>query len=117
MISTAQPTVLLDALAADPKGSAQMLARAKSDPEGALRMVAQQFEALVMDIVLKGLRKTLSEESMFDSEATQLYTDLLDQEMSKRLASSGQLGLADLLVNQLNKLNGAVKKDAGSPIT
>lgn len=101
-------------MAADPKDSARLLSRAKSDPEGALRVAAGQFEALVFDQVLKGMRKSLTspEESLFDSEATHMYRDLLDQEMSSKLASSGQLGLADLLVKQLSRQLGTVKEAA-----
>ena len=113
MIPPLNAPVLVDGLASDPKVSAQLRARAVKDPEGALRTAAQQFESLVLDLVLKGMRKTLSEESLFDSEAGRLYTDLLDQEMSKKLARSGQLGLADMMVKQLSQLSGSVKKPAG----
>lgn len=104
--------LLREGMAADPQASARLLSRAKTDPEGALRVAAQQFESLVFDLVLKGMRKSLSapEESLFDSEATHMYRDLLDQEMSKKLASSGQLGLADLLVKQLSQAGGRVKE-------
>lgn len=116
MIPNTHASALLDGLAGDPKNSAQLRARAKEDPEGTLRMAAQQFETLVLDMVLKGMRKSVSENSLFDSEATKLYTDLLDQEMSKKLSTSGQFGLADLMVKQLTQLNGPVQKDAVKPI-
>lgn len=103
-----------EGMAADPKASQRLLTRAQTDPEGALRTAAQQFESLVFDLVLKGMRKSLSspEVSLFDSEATHMYRDLLDQEMSRKLAGSGQLGLADMLVKQLSQVRGAVKESA-----
>lgn len=104
--------VVREGMAADPKASQRLLTRAQTDPEGALRVAAQQFESLVFDLVLKGMRKSLTspEDSLFDSEATHMYRDLLDQEMSRKLAGSGQLGLADLLVRQLSQARGAVKE-------
>lgn len=114
MIPSVNAAALSDGMAADPKASARLLARAKSDPEGALRTAAQQFESQVFDLVLKGMRKSLSapEESLFDSEATHMYRDLLDREMSKQMSASGQLGLADLLVKQLSALQGTIKEAA-----
>ena len=116
MITAGNAGALMDGLAADPMVASQLRERAKKDPEGALRLVAQQFEALVMDIVLKGMRKTVSEDSLFDSEASRMYTDLMDRELSRKLADSGQLGLADMLVKQLNQLTAPVKKDLPGPL-
>jgi len=118
MIAPVDTAAVMQGMAADPKASARLMAQAKSDPEGALRVAAQQFEALVFDLVLKGMRKAhSSEESLFDSQASNMYRDLLDHEMSKKLASSGQLGLADLMVQQLSQIRGEIKTVQQEPIT
>jgi len=118
MIPATDASALLDGLAADPKTSAQLRARSNTDPKGALKLAAQQFESLVLDIVLKSMRKTVSEESLFDNESTRLYTDMLDQEMSKKIASNGGLGLADMLLKQLEQsgVTPPVKKEPFTPI-
>ncbi|MFN0314229.1 MAG: rod-binding protein [Burkholderiales bacterium] len=118
MIPSATAFVPPSGLAGDPKTTAQLRGRTEKDPEGALKMAAQQFESLVLDIVFKSMRKTVSEGSLFDNESTRLYTDMLDQEMSKKIASSGGLGLADMLLKQLQPLGAAqaVKKESLSPI-
>lgn len=110
-------TVPATGLAADPQVASQLRQRAKEDPEGTLRTVAQQFESLVMDMLLKGMRKTVSEDAFFDSEATRTYQSLMDQELSRKFASSGQLGLADMLVKQLNQLNAPIKKPDSGPLS
>jgi peptidoglycan hydrolase FlgJ len=111
-------------LASDPKALGSLRARAAKDPEGTLQEAARQFEMIFLDMMLKGMRKTVPGDSMFDSEATRTFTSILDQEFSRKLADQGGLGLADLLVKQLSQLHGghaakadtAVKKSADLPI-
>ena len=111
-------------LAADPKALGSLRARAAKDPEGTLKEAARQFEMIFLDMMMKSMRKAAPGESMFDSEATRTFTSVLDQELSRKLADQGGLGLADLLVKQLSQLQStaaagaeqAVKKSADLPI-
>jgi len=99
------PTVTMG-LAADPRALGDLQRRAKTDPEGALTEVARQFEALLLEQMLKTMRTAASGETWFDSESSRLFTELLDQEYAGRLAETGGLGLAELLVQQLSDLRG-----------
>jgi flagellar protein FlgJ len=87
-----------------------------------LKEVARQFETLFLDMILKSMRSATASDSVFDSEATQMFTGLLDHEYSRKLADKGGLGLADLLVRQLSQIKGelqnsaAVKKSEVLPI-
>ena len=91
-------------LAVDPKALGELKRRAAEDPEGALKTVAQQFEQLLLDQMMRAMRTAAPGESLLDNEATRIFTGLLDQEFSRKLAASGGLGLADLLVAQLTRL-------------
>ncbi len=73
---------------------------AQNSPE-ALKKVAQQFEALLMNMMLKSMREAVPQDGMFDSDQTRLYTSMLDQQLSQTMASKG-IGLADALVRQLS---------------
>jgi flagellar protein FlgJ len=91
-------------LAADPKALGELKRRAVQDPEGGLKAAARQFETLLMDMMMKSMRKSASGESLLDNEGTRMFTSLLDQEYSHRIAERGGLGLADLIVKQLSQL-------------
>lgn len=88
-----------------------------------MKEVARQFETLFLDMILKSMRSATPSDSVFDSEATQMFTGLLDHEYSRKLADKGGFGLADLLVRQLSQIkaeqlenSAAVKKSEVLPI-
>ena len=101
------PLVINPGLAADPKALGDLKRRAVEDPQGALEAVARQFEALLLDIMMKSMRSAAPGESLLDNEGSRLFTSLLDQEFSRKLSEQGGLGLADLLVKQLSQLRGS----------
>ncbi|NDL62615.1 flagellar assembly peptidoglycan hydrolase FlgJ [Acerihabitans arboris] len=72
---------------------------AQSSPQ-ALKAVAQQVEGLFVQMMMKSMRAALPKDGLFNSEQTELYTSLYDQQMSQQLTSKG-LGLADMMVKQL----------------
>jgi flagellar protein FlgJ len=90
------------ALALDTQGLGKLKAQAASDPQRALKGVAQQFEAIFIDMMLKGMRETLPKDGLFDSQQTKLYTSMFDTQVSQSMASRG-IGLADMMVKQLQR--------------
>ena len=77
-----------------------------------LREVAQQFESMFMQMVLKSMRDASLGEGLFDSKQSLFYRDMLDQQMSVKLAGNGGMGLADLLVEQLSRNSLVGRPDA-----
>ncbi len=71
----------------------------QSSPE-ALKAAAQQFEAVFMNMLMKSMREATPQDGVFDSEQTRMYTSMLDQQLTQRMASRG-IGLADVMVRQL----------------
>ena len=111
-------------LAVDPKTLGHLKAQAAKDPHGALKEAAREFETLFLDMMMKSMRTAAAGHSLFDSQATRVFTGLLDHEFSRQLSDRGGLGLADLLIKQLSKLAPAppsnsttVKKTLNLPIT
>jgi flagellar protein FlgJ len=98
-------------LAADPRALEALRARGGSDPKGALREAARQFESLFMQEVLKSMRQTLSGEGAIDGGAGEdLATSMLDGQYAA--AMSGRPGgLAELIARQLERSLGL---DAGA---
>ncbi len=101
------------ALAIDVQALGALRAQAKSAPDAALDKAATQFEALFMQMMLKSMRDTVSEDGLFDSEATRTYMGMLDQQLASRLSGSSGLGLAGMIVKQLQHAK-ASGPDAGT---
>lgn len=74
---------------------------AKSSDPKALKAVAQQFEALFFQMVMKSMRDATPHEGMFDSEQTRMYEALRDQQLSQVMANKGGTGLAAMIEKQL----------------
>jgi flagellar protein FlgJ len=90
---------------------------AKNDKKAGLRQAAEQFEAIFMSMLLTSMRKANSAfeaEGMMNSQTTEFYRDMHDSQLATDLAQKGALGLADLLVAQLDPTAGInrPKKDA-----
>lgn len=88
-------------LAADAQGVGDLKRLAKSDPHAAVKETARQFEALLLNIMIKSMRETMSQDGMFDSEQTRLYTSLMDQQISQTMSRKG-MGIASVLERQLS---------------
>lgn len=74
----------------------------RDDPK-AVRAAAQQFEALMLQMMLKSMRAAMPQEGLFDSEQTRFYQELLDSQMAQVMASKGGTGLAAILERQLSR--------------
>ena len=103
----------IPSLSIDAAGLDSIRAQAGRDPQGAIRAAAQQFEALLMGMVLKSMRGSLSQNTPFDSEQTRMFQSMLDQQFAQVLSTRGT-GLADLLVRQLSPDKPAPPKSGGS---
>ncbi|EQM76239.1 flagellar assembly peptidoglycan hydrolase FlgJ [Stutzerimonas stutzeri] len=77
------------------------------DSEENVRKVAQEFESLFMNEMLKSMRsatEVMSQDNPFNSQASKQYQDMHDQQLSVTLSKEGGgIGLADVLVRQLAK--------------
>ncbi|MBK1703330.1 flagellar assembly peptidoglycan hydrolase FlgJ [Halochromatium glycolicum] len=73
---------------------------ARQDRPEAIREAAQQFEALFLHRLVKGMRDTVPTSDLTNSKQTEFYQSLLDQQWSQTMAERG-IGLADQLVAQL----------------
>jgi len=63
-----------------------------------IEQAARQFEAMLLQIVIKEMRKTVPE-GMFASSGTEVFQDLFDQELSSQMLGEGPgLGLATSLM-------------------
>lgn len=83
---------------------ATLRADARSDEQAALREVAEQFESIFIQQMLKSMRDASFGDPYFPEEGAHgLYRDLFDQQVSSDMASQGGVGLADMIVRQLSR--------------
>lgn len=92
--------------AADARSLDALRLQAKQDPEQAAKGVAQQFEAVFLQTLLKSMRDASPQDGPMDSEQTRMYTSMLDQQMAQSLSAKG-IGLADVMLRQLARNRGA----------
>ena len=88
---------------ADFQGLAALKKDAKADAPEALKEAAKQFESLFTRMLLKNMRATGMGNELFDSEQTKFYQDMFDDQMAVHLSQGKGLGLADMLVRQLQQ--------------
>jgi flagellar protein FlgJ len=87
----------------DFKSLAELKADAGSRPEGATKGVAQQFESLFLNIMLKEMRKTVDRSGLLGSDAMETYEQMYDQQLSLGMSKAGGIGLAPFIERQLQK--------------
>jgi flagellar protein FlgJ len=84
---------------------------AKNDP-AAVRKVAQQFESMFTRMMLKSMRDAVGTDPIFGSDEEKTYQGMYDDQLAVQLSKGRGLGLADMLVRQLQRLSGAAASAA-----
>ncbi|MBP6520490.1 MULTISPECIES: flagellar assembly peptidoglycan hydrolase FlgJ [Shewanella] len=86
-------------------GLDSLRAQAQKDEKGALKKVAQQFEGIFVQMLMKSMRDAnavFQSDSPLNSQYTKFYEQMRDQQLSVDLSDKGVLGLADMMVQQLS---------------
>jgi flagellar protein FlgJ len=95
-------------------------ADATKNPNAALDDVAAQFESIFLQQMLKSMRDATEKSDLFDSSQMDTYQSMADQQLAVSLAESGGIGLARMMVEQMQsrgyvpESNAVAKNDAGS---
>ncbi len=75
-----------------------------------LKKSCQDFEALFIQSMFKSMRKTVPDGGLFEKDhATEMYQDMIDQEIATQISRRQSLGLADQMYRQMEKLLPAKK--------
>lgn len=87
---------------------------AKQDGPEALKKVAQQFEQMFLGMLLKSMRdanETFGKDNFLNSSDVRFYQNMLDNQMTSELSQQQGIGLADILVRQLDQQVGIRASD------
>lgn len=102
-----------NALAINPQGLDALRALgSKGQTREAVKAAANQFEAYFMQMMLRSMRQTLPQDGPFDSQETRTFTDMFDQQIAQKVSQSRGLGLADVMLAQLDKIAPLAEKSA-----
>ncbi len=86
-------------------GLDSLRSQAQKDEKGALKEVAKQFEGIFIQMLMKSMRDAnaaFKSDSPMNSQTTEFFENMRDQQMSVDLSDKGMLGIADLMVQQLS---------------
>ena len=66
-----------------------------------LKAVADQFEAIFLEMLLKQARDSKLSDGLFDNKADDNFVQLFDQELAKTSSESVDIGIAEAIINQM----------------
>ncbi len=69
-----------------------------------IQKAAQDFEAVLLNMVIKAMWKTIPESGLFEkNNSTQIYEGLMHSALSEEMARNGGMGIAKVLYQQLSR--------------
>ncbi len=80
--------------------------RAHENKDEAIKKVAQQFESLFVNMMMKSMRDAnavFEKDSLFSSQESQFFRDMHDQQLSLTVAHGKGVGIADALYRQMTR--------------
>ena len=92
-------------LAIDTRSLDALRSQAGSDPKGAAKEVAKQFEALFMGELLKSMRASTMSTGALDNEGSRMGTEMLDAQLTQKMTGL-QGGLSEAIMKQLDRQMG-----------
>lgn len=98
-------------IATDVQGLHDLKRKAKNDQAEALRPVAEQFEALFLQQILKQSRETKLDDGWLEGGQSDTFRSMHDEQLAQSLSAKGGLGLADTIVKQLTPENPVLTVD------
>lgn len=75
--------------------------QARANDPAALRETARQFETLFAKMMLQSMRQASAGDELFDSQESQMYRGMFDDQMALEVTKGRGLGVADMMVQQL----------------
>ncbi|MBI5893019.1 MAG: peptidoglycan DD-metalloendopeptidase family protein [Deltaproteobacteria bacterium] len=96
-INTAKPFAVPFAVSGDDLKSGVGAASDKED----IKKAAQDFEAIFINYMLKTMREGVSKSGLLHGgNAEEMYTSMMDEELSKAIAQKGGIGLGSILLKE-----------------
>lgn len=101
------------ALALDSRSLDSLRSRARDDPRAAAGAAAREFEALLVQQMMKAMREAMPQDGPLASDSGRTWVGMFDREVSQKIASRG-IGLAQAIERQLARQIGAKAAEDGA---
>lgn len=98
----------------DFEGLARLKNQAGKRSPGARSEVAQQFEALFIQTMLKSMRTATPGDSLTSNDQMKMYQDLMDKQMALDMSKGRGIGIADIIERQLTPQGSSTNEAATS---
>ncbi len=82
---------------------AELRGRVSNQPGAEVSGVAQQFESLFLNLMLKEMRKSIQKSDLLGSDAMETYEQMFDQQVALGMARAGGIGIGKFVESQLAK--------------
>jgi Rod binding domain-containing protein len=93
-------------------GLGQLKGQARKDAKGAMRETAQQFEAMFIQMMMKSMRDSIVKSDLSESSTLDTFEGMFDKEVSVQLSKRNSMGLADMLVKNLEQQQASMTSTA-----
>jgi Rod binding domain-containing protein len=89
--------------ALDFQGLGELRGQAQRDQRGALRETARQFEAMFLQTIMATMREAGFKSDLVESSAMDTFQSMHDKEIALAMTRRGGIGLADMMVDQMER--------------
>ena len=95
-------------------GLGELKAKAAStgQDDAAIKKAAQQFEAMFLQMMMKSMRATVEKGGLFESQASETFEQMYDQQIVMAMSERGSTGLAQM-VEKFIRQSHAATEDSG----
>jgi len=94
--------------------AAQNAAAGKNDPR--LQAACAEMESLFVNYLIQEMRATIDKSGFISGgRAEEIFTSMLDVELSRKISAAGGLGLASILLEQLGRMTAGREPSNPSP--
>ena len=73
-----------------------------NNPSEELQAVADQFEAIFLEMLLKQARDSKLSDGLFENNADDNFVQLFDRELAKNSSEKVDIGIAQAIINQMS---------------
>jgi Rod binding domain-containing protein len=94
-------------------GELKAKAAGNSQDDVAIKKAAQQFEAMFLQMMMKSMRATVEKGGLFDSQATETFEQMYDQQIVMAMSERGSTGLAQMVEKFIRQSHGQAE-DVGA---
>ena len=74
----------------------------QSNKNGDLKSVANQFEAIFLEMLLKQARESKLSDGLFDTDSDDSFVQMFDAELAKSSSELVDIGIAEAIIQQMS---------------